>query len=209
MIRFCREPAARVDANAEEAEMSNRDELKSLGRPRGMPFRIGKIGHVVLNVRDLARSVRFYTEVLGFEVSDIYPEAMVPGGMAFLRCNPDHHGIALVGGMTAAAENTDLNHIAFEVATLDEVVRARDHLRRHRAVIDFAGRRRAGCQIAVEFRDPDNHRLEIYWGIDQIGSDGAVRPPEEWKGVRSLEEALADPVSGQDTTLHDPSLLKR
>ena len=69
------------------------------------------------------------------------------------------------------------------------------------------GRRRAGCQLAVEFRDPDNHRLEIYWGIDQIGSDGHVRPSTEWKGVQSLEQAIADPVRGQDTTLHDPALL--
>ena len=63
------------------------DELKKLARPKGMPFRIGKLGHVVINVRDVARSVRFYTEILGFEVSDIYPDEMVPGGMAFLRCN--------------------------------------------------------------------------------------------------------------------------
>jgi catechol 2,3-dioxygenase len=133
---------------------------------------------------------------------------MVPGGMVFLRCNPDHHGIALVGSMTAEAPNVELNHLAFEVASLDEVVRARDHLRRHGVPIDFAGRRRAGCQLAVEFRDPDNHRLEIYWGIDQIGSDGHVRPPAEWKGVPSLEEAIADPVRGQDTTLHDPALLE-
>jgi len=75
--------------------------------------------------------------------------------------------------------------------------------------IDFAGRRRAGCQIAVEFRDPDNHRLEIYWGLDQIGSDGHVRPADEWKGARSLEEAIADPVRGQDATLIDQSLIKR
>jgi len=184
------------------------DELKALARPKGLPFRIGKLGHVVINVRDVARSVRFYTEVLGFEVSDIYPDEMVPGGMAFLRCNPDHHGIALVGSLSAAAENVELNHIAFEVATLEEVLRARDHLRQHGVEIDFEGRRRAGCQLAVEFRDPDNHRLEIYWGIDQIGSDGAVRPAAEWKGARSLEDALADPVRGQDTTLHDPSLLK-
>ena len=54
----------------------------------------------------------------------------------------------------------------------------------------------------------DNHRLEIYWGIDQIGSDGHVRAPSEWKGARSLEDAIADPVQGQDTTLHDPALLK-
>jgi catechol 2,3-dioxygenase len=185
------------------------ERLKRFGRPRGMPFRIGKIGHVVLNVADLERSVRFYTEVLGFEVSDVYTEAMMPGGMVFLRCNSDHHGVALVGSMTAPADNAELNHLAFEVATLDEVVRARDHLRRRGVTIDFEGRRRAGVQIAVEFRDPDNHRLEIYWGIDQVGSDGAVRPPEEWKGARSLDTAIANPVRGQDTTLFDPTLLAR
>jgi catechol 2,3-dioxygenase-like lactoylglutathione lyase family enzyme len=180
--------------------------LKALGRPHGMPFRIGKLGHVVINVRDVARSVRFYTEILGFEVSDVYPDAMVPGGMAFLRCNPDHHGVALVGSLTAAADSVELNHMAFEVGSLDEVVRARDHLRRHGVEIDFEGRRRAGCQLAVEFRDPDGHRLEIYWGIDQIGSDGHARPAAEWKGARGLEAAIADPVRGQDTTLQDPAL---
>lgn len=186
----------------------NPDRVRELTRPHGLPFSIGKIGHVVLNVQDVERSARFYTEMLGFRISDVYPEEMVPGGMVFLRCNSDHHGIALVGSTNAPAENVELNHIAFEVATLDEVLRARDHLRRHGVKIDFEGRRRAGCQLAVEFRDPDNHRLEIYWGIDQIGSDGAVRPAAEWKGARSLEDALADPVRGQDTTLHDPSLLR-
>jgi catechol 2,3-dioxygenase-like lactoylglutathione lyase family enzyme len=183
------------------------DRVRQFTRPRGLPFDIAKIGHVVLNVQDVERSARFYTEVLGFQVSDVYPAEMVPGGMVFLRCNTDHHGIALVGSTSAPAGNVELNHIAFEVGSLDEVVRVRDHLRRHGVVIDFEGRRRAGCQLAVEFRDPDNHRLEIYWGIDQVGSDGCVRPPTEWKGARSLEDAIADPVRGQDTSVHDPSLL--
>ena len=185
------------------------DELKRLARPKGMPFRIGKLGHVVINVRDVARSVHFYTEVLGFEVSDIYPDAMVPGGMAFLRCNADHHGIALVGAMADAARNIELNHVAFEVANLDEVLLAREHLRKHGVRIDFEGRRRAGVQIAIEFRDPDNHSLEIYWGIDQVGSDGHLRPPQEWKWAHSLKEALDDPVRGQDTTLRNPALREK
>jgi catechol 2,3-dioxygenase-like lactoylglutathione lyase family enzyme len=185
------------------------DRLKAQRRPQGLPFRIAKIGHVVLNVADLARSVRFYTEVLGFSVSDVYPETMARGGMAFLRCNSDHHALALVGDLKAPSANIDLHHLAFEVPTLDEVLRARDHLRRHHVPIDFEGRRRAGCQIAVEFRDPDGHRLEIFWGLDQVGSDGSVRPSGEWKWVHSLEEAVADPVRGQDTTLQDPSLLPR
>ena len=183
--------------------------LKKAQRPKGLPFRIGKIGHVVLKVADLERSVRFYTEALGFSVTDVYPHEMRPGGMVFMRCNHDHHGIALTGDRPDRPYDGDeLDHLAFEVATLDEVIRARDHLRRLGARIDFEGRRRAGCQIAVEFRDPDGHRLEIYWGVDQVGSDGIVRPPSEWKGAKGFKEAIQDPVRGQDTTLADPSLLE-
>jgi catechol 2,3-dioxygenase len=184
-------------------------ELKGHARPRGLGFQIRKIGHVVLNCRDIKRSIRFYTEVLGFQVSDVYPDEMVPGGMAFLRCNTDHHGIGLVGSLDGDAPNVELNHIAFEVGTLDEVLRAAKRLRESGAVIDFEGRRRAGVQIAVEFRDPDNHRLEIYWGIDQVGSTGDVRPSAEWKGAHSFREAIENPVRGQDTTLNDPSLLEQ
>ncbi|MBV9551931.1 MAG: VOC family protein [Alphaproteobacteria bacterium] len=189
--------------------MFDAESVKRLARPQGLPFQIGKIGHIVINVRDVARSAEFYTQILGFQISDVYPDEMVPGGMVFMRCNADHHGIALVGSMAAPAGNIELNHIAFEVPSLDDVIRARDHLQRHQVPIDFAGRRRAGCQIAVEFRDPDNHRLEIYWGIDQIGSDGRARPPAQWDGKPSIEAAIAAPVPGQDLSLRDPRLLTR
>ena len=82
--------------------MSAKTDLSSPSVPARPPFRIRKIGHVVLRARDLQRSVAFYTKVLGFRVSDVYPEEMMPGGMVFMRCNADHHGIALVGGMTQA-----------------------------------------------------------------------------------------------------------
>jgi catechol 2,3-dioxygenase-like lactoylglutathione lyase family enzyme len=182
--------------------------VKAMTRPSGLPFRIGKIGHVVLHCRDIERTVKFYTEVLGFEVSDVYPHEMVPGGMVFMRCSHDHHGIGFVGSMPGASEHIELNHIAFEVATLDEVLRAREHLERHGVALDFEGRRRAGSQIAVEFHDPDGHRLEIFWGLDQVGSDGHIRPAAEWKWAHSLEEAIADPCQGQDTTIADRSLLR-
>lgn len=169
--------------------------------PAGLPFKVQKLGHVVLRVKDLRRSVAFYTGVLGFQVSDVYPETMMKGGMVFLRCNADHHCLALVGGMKDDASAKELHHLAFEVATLDDVVRAREHLRAAGVKIDFDGRRRAGCQVAVEFRDPDNHFLEIFWGLDQVGSDHRVRPPEEWAEEHSLEDAIANPPPGQDTTL--------
>ena len=161
-----------------------------------LAFDLRKLGHVVLNVTDLEASVRFYTEVLGLRVSDRYPDSMVPGGMVFLRCNADHHGVALVGG-AQKSERSSLNHFAFEVGTLDEVFRARAWLRKQGVPIVFEGRRRAGCQIALEFRDPDGNNLEIYWGVDQIGTDGHVRPPSEWRQALTLEDAVAKPVAGQ------------
>ena len=160
------------------------------------PFALRKLGHVVLNVTDLEASVRFYTEVLGLQVSDRYPTTMVPGGMVFMRVNTDHHGVALVGG-AATVGTTTLNHFAFEVGSPDEVFCARTWLRKHGVPIVFEGRRRAGCQLAVEFRDPDGNNLEIYWGIDQVGTDGTVRPPSEWRQALTLEDAVANPVNGQ------------
>src|SRR6267154_223030 len=117
------------------------------------PFAVQKIGHAVLNVADLDKSKRFYTEVLGFKVSDIYPDKMMPGGMVFLRCT--------------------------------------------------------GCQVSVEFLDPDGHHLELYWGVDQIGYDGRARPAEEWRQTASLEDAVRIAPPGQDTTLHDAALRAR
>lgn len=178
--------------------------------PQGLPFKVQKLGHAVVNVADLDRSRRFYTEVLGFKISDVYPGNMMPGGMVFLRSNGDHHCLALVGGAPAAdtAART-LHHLAFELATLDEVFRARDHLIAHGVEIVYEGRRRAGCQISVEFLDPDGHHLELYWGVDQIGSDDRARPAEEWRQTATLEDAVRIAPPGQDTTVHDSDLKRR
>lgn len=57
------------------------DKLKKITTPMALPFRIAKLGHVVVQVGDLERSLRFYTQILGFKVSDVYPEEMMPGGL--------------------------------------------------------------------------------------------------------------------------------
>ena len=183
------------------------NEVRAAIRNGMPPFEIRKIGHVVLMVSDLKRSVEFYTGVLGFKVSDIFEKDLMPQGMVFLRCNPDHHGIALVGGAPGPTQRSEFHHMAFELSTLDEVFRARQHLRDAGAEITFEGRRRAGVQVAVEFLDPDGYTLELYWGIDQIGTDGYVRPKEEWRGADTLEEAIAHPPPGQVAVLFDLSLL--
>jgi catechol 2,3-dioxygenase len=177
------------------------EKLKTMAPPPGIPFRIRRLGHVVVHVTNLERSVEFYTQVLGFKVSDVYPEEMQPGGFAFLRCNTDHHCLALIGNAQGPAKQAELNHMAFEVGTVDEVFRLRERLRAHAVPLVFEGRRRAGCQLSVEFTDPDGHWIEVYHGIDQIGTDGRARPAAEWRGVKGLEAAVANPVPGQDVHL--------
>ncbi len=160
-----------------------------------LPFSLRKIGHVVLNVTDLEASVRFYTDLLGLEVSDRYPPSMVPGGMVFLRCNTDHHGVALVGG-AARGETSSLNHFAFEVGSLDEVFRARAWLAERKVPIVFEGRRRAGCQIAVEFQDPDGNNLESTGTSIRSAPTGWRGPPRSG-GRPARWNAVANPVAGQ------------
>src|SRR6201999_3310597 len=145
--------------------------IEAIPAATNVPLAITKIGHIVLGCPDLERPGKFYTQILGFKVSDIYEPDMVPGGMVFMRFGVDHHGVGLVGAMPDAAKNIELHHLAFEVASLDELLRVREHLEKHNVTIDFHGRRRAGAQIAVEFADPDGHQLELFWGLDKVGSD--------------------------------------
>lgn len=72
------------------------------------------MGHIVLGTPNLADSVRFYTQVLGFRVSDYWK----PGDddVVFMRCNPRHHSLALV-----PAPKPALYHFMIEANTLDDV----------------------------------------------------------------------------------------
>src|SRR5689334_18711814 len=92
------------------------------------PIRIRKIGHVVYRVSDVDRSTAFWTDILGFKVSD-----KNENGMVFLRCQGDHHTIALVPCQPDAKlpnpndkGQLGLNHFAMEVASTDELFRIRD-----------------------------------------------------------------------------------
>ena len=174
--------------------------------PDEAPFQIARIGHVVLMVTDLERSVDFYKRVLRFKETERYPEDIVAGEMVFLRMADSHHDIALFGSGPGRSRKREMNHLAFEVATVDELFRARDHLERNGVKIDGEGRRRAGCQLSIDFRDPDGHALELYWGIDRIDPAKGARPKTEWIQTRTREDGVDRPVIGQDTTMTDPGL---
>ena len=77
-----------------------------------------KLGHVAHRVLDVQETVKFYTDVLGFRVSDWHGDFF-----AFLRCGPDHHTVNFV-----IDEKPQLHHIAFEVKDWPEINRACDFL---------------------------------------------------------------------------------
>jgi catechol 2,3-dioxygenase-like lactoylglutathione lyase family enzyme len=157
-----------------------------------IPFKIRKLGHVVFYVSDMERSVRFYTEVLPFRVTDVNEI-----GMVFLCCATDHHTVALAprpNGVQPPEEYLQLSHIALEVGSMDDLFRIRDWLRQHNVPIVFEGRKGAGSNPGVEFLDPDGYTIELYAGMDQIGWDGRSRPREQWRRAKTLEDAVANPL---------------
>jgi catechol 2,3-dioxygenase-like lactoylglutathione lyase family enzyme len=157
------------------------------------PIKVRKLGHLVYEVSDIERSTAFWTEIMGFTVSD-HNEF----GMVFLRTAGDHHSIALVPSKKterpAASAGLRFHHLAMEVDNVDVLFRARDFLKARGVPIDFEGRRGPGGNVGVEFTDPDGYTFEIYADMDQVGPDGKSRPAEQHDRVKSLEDAIARPL---------------
>jgi catechol 2,3-dioxygenase-like lactoylglutathione lyase family enzyme len=160
---------------------------------RPSPVRIKKLGHVVFQVRDFERSVRFYTEVMNFRVSD-----RLPNGSVFLTAVGDHHTVALFPSDGAEAEMPGegavrLHHFAMEVGSLDELFEIRAYLKEHEVPIVWEGRRGLGAHTSVEFLDPDGYHLELYYDMDQVGADKRSRPRDPDHHYDSLELSRDNP----------------
>ena len=158
------------------------------------PVRVKKIGHIVFRVKNVDETIKFWTEIMGFHVSD-----RNEGGLIFLRCGSDHHTIG-VGkaneGELPAKGQAGFDHCALEVGSVADLFKIRAFLRSKGVPIVFEGRRGAGCNVGIEFKDPNGFQIELYAAMDQIGWDAKSRPSEQWKRASSLEEAVANPVSG-------------
>lgn len=159
------------------------------------PVSVKKLGHVVFTASDIERTTKFWTEIMGFQVSDRNEI-----GMVFLRNGTDHHTVALVPAKTKSEVPKEgqpgFHHCALEVGTVSELVKIRDFLRAKGVPIVYEGRRGPGGNPGVEFKDPDGFNIELYSSMDQVGSDGRSRPAEQWSRAKTLEEAMANPLPG-------------
>ena len=159
---------------------------------RRSPIHIKKLGHVVIQVRNLERSVRFYTEVLNFRVSDD-----ATSGGVFLTAVGDHHTIGLFPSDGESAEvpakgAIRLHHFAMLVGSLEELFDIRAYLQERGVPIVWDGRRAMGGHTSVEFLDPDGYHLEVYCDMDQLGPGDRSRPRGKAK-YDSLEASRDNP----------------
>jgi catechol 2,3-dioxygenase-like lactoylglutathione lyase family enzyme len=118
-----------------------------------------KFGHVASRVRDIAQTVKFYVEILGFRVSDWRGDFFV-----FMRCSPDHHTVNFLRD-----DRNAIHHIAFEVKDWAEIQRACEFLARNNIPLVWGpGRHIIGHNIACYHLDPAGLRVEFFTEMDQM-----------------------------------------
>ncbi len=131
-----------------------------------------RLGHVVLNVRDLAASVRFYTDIVGLEVSDYIEDQM-----AFLRCGEDHHDLALAQIPRDAVQRDatyfpgrpGLEHFSYEVGSLADIEAAATFLKaKGIEIVRGIGKHGPGENLFLVFKDPDGNYVEYYAEMRQV-----------------------------------------
>lgn len=157
------------------------------------PIKVKKFSHFVYEVANVERSVKFWTEVMGFQITESNEI-----GITFLRYGSDHHGIGLMETEAAKKRSIEtmpkVQHLALEVESTDVLLAARDFLKRKGVPIVFEGRKGAGGNYGINFLDPDGNQFEITCDMDQIGADGRVRPSSQWIRAKTLEDAIAKPL---------------
>ena len=130
-----------------------------------------KFGHINLHAKDLKLSVEFYQEVLGFRVSDWLGDILV-----WMRCNPDHHGVAL-----AQVGKQGLHHFAMEVQNIGELTQQSEHLARNQKSVFYGpGRHGPGNNLFVYFKDTEANLVEFTADVQQIWDD-ATYVPRAWR----------------------------
>jgi catechol 2,3-dioxygenase-like lactoylglutathione lyase family enzyme len=156
--------AVRIDARADGVLRTNRV------RPR-------KLGHVVIGTVDKEASQRFFTDGLGFKISD-----NMAGIAAFMRCSTDHHNV-----LVQQSPVNFLHHTAWEVDDVDEVGRGASamlegHPERHTWGL---GRHHVGSNFFWYLKDPAGNFSEYYSDLDCV-LDDAIWSSDDFEGAKGL-----------------------
>jgi catechol-2,3-dioxygenase len=163
------------DGNSIEIAVAPEDRLLSPttgASPRGRrvvppPY---SLQHIALHTPRLDTMVEFYTEALGFDISD-----WLLRERAWLRCHCDHHTLQFIQG------EPSIDHIGYHVADRAELLRWADYLSIHGVPILWGpGRHGAGNDLFLRFTDPEGIHIELSTEMQQYYDQEVTIPPRLW-----------------------------
>jgi catechol 2,3-dioxygenase len=129
-----------------------------------------RLAHAVLNSHDVEASRIFLEHVLDFSLAD---RTRI---MAFMRCNSDHHSIAL-----GDTDNDALNHVAFVVADTEAVMRGGGRMKDAGFGIEWGpGRHGPGNNVFNYFVGPFDIVIEYTSDVQQIDDSYEAGQPGDW-----------------------------
>jgi catechol 2,3-dioxygenase len=144
-----------------------------------------RIGHVHLKVSDLDRAMKFYCDLLGFELVTMYGDQA-----AFISAGGYHHHIGLntwysKGQPPAPVHSAGLFHTAIVYPTRKDLAIIFDRLRK--ASYPFTGASDHGVSEALYLNDPDENGVELYWD----------KPRQDWPMTDGKIEMYTRPLDLQ------------
>src|SRR3989337_3043482 len=125
-----------------------------------MGFRIKRVGHLVLRVKDVERSRRFFEEILGFPVVAQNERGMV---CFSTDVTDNHHMLAIMPAKEGAAmptpDHVGMQHLSFELGSFAELQQAYRLFNEKGVKIEYTTYH--AVTKSVYFYDPDGNRFEV------------------------------------------------
>ena len=133
------------------------------------PGGVKELGHIVLYVRDLERSVRFYGEVLGWR--QVGPGDM-PFPAAMFSSGRTHHELLLIevgpdAAPIPAGRRVGLYHFGLKVGDTDDELRGA-LARVQDASVPLMGTADHGMTHSLYIEDPDGNEIELYIDVEGV-----------------------------------------
>ncbi|MEM7130291.1 MAG: VOC family protein [Chloroflexota bacterium] len=158
--------------------VSGMEQAESTYGPRVVRPR--RYGHLTLRVTDLKQTVEFYTDLLGFRISDWLGEQF-----CWLRCTPEHHGLALSTHERAPM----MHHLAFHVRDMAELVQQAEYLMQQGRILLYGpGRHGPGQNLFIYFHDEEENIVEFAADMQRIWDEENYQPKvwdpnERWSNM--------------------------
>jgi catechol 2,3-dioxygenase len=135
--------------------------------------RLARLQHVVFATTDIERELAFFTDVLGFTLSDRVVDEQGRLRTAFVRCSDEHHSLAVF-----AASECRLDHHCYEAGDWGLIRDWADHFAGHRIALKWGpGRHGPGNNLFLFIHDPDGNWVEISAELERVD---AQRPVGDW-----------------------------